>query len=116
MARFNSEARLVRKAGLANGARYMAFRRAVCWYAALRRGSFPAIYADLAHRFSFDGDGRRPTPEQMIEALDHLTLERAAFLERLREFRAERRREKHGGQRQLRAGQLERIFPPRTPA
>lgn len=111
MSPFPGRARLARNADLPYGQRYMAFRRAVTAYAEMRRGSFQQICAEVGARFGFDDDQNRPSFDQLAAALDYLGERRAAFLDELAEFEAERRREKVTGQRHLRTGQLERIFP-----
>ncbi len=113
MSGFTYVARLAQDAAAPYGRRYIALRQAVGSYAYLRGASFQAVYAELGAQFGFDDRVRRPSPEQITVALEKLIGERNAFLSRLGAFAAERRAEKACGQRTLRKGQLNKLFPPR---
>ena len=116
MTGFHYYARVLRDPARPFGRRYLALRQAASSYAWLRHQSFTAVWTALGARVGFDDGPGRPSEAQLLAALAVLEAERRAFLPRLAAMTATRRQEKRLGQRHLRRGQFDALFPPRDRA
>ena len=106
---FNAQLRRALDKQQPTGVRFIAFLQCIERYCWASKQSFHGLYERLGKQVGFSWT-ERPSPNQLERAALMLRDERKVFLERLRRYEEQRRKEKSAGRRHARRSDLKGLY------